>query len=316
VTATTTGTVTLRTALDTYGHTKFIKDGTIASPRVHFDFVDLKPMHKAFSPMAMRQEYDLSEIAIATFLQALAYDKPIVLLPLVMLNRFHHGSIVRRSDRALAPEQLNGTRIGVRSYTQTTGTWVRGILHAEYGVDLDSITWVTTEGGHVTDYHEPPNVVRAPAGSSLKEMLLSGEIDAWIAGRDAPNIPEIAPVVADSERVEIEWFDQVGALPINHMVCLKATILDEYPWIAQELFSLFKAGKARYLDALAKSGATDAEEAFRVRLLQKGIDPLPFGMEALRTSLETVIDYAFAQHLIPRRYAVEDLFDPRIRALT
>jgi 4,5-dihydroxyphthalate decarboxylase len=124
-------------------------------------------------------------MAIATFMQAQHYGKQLVLLPVVLMNRFHHGSIVKRRGAPLDARALAGTRIGVRAYTQTTGVWVRGILATEYGVDLDAITWVTTEAGHVAEYRDPPNVVRAPEGASLREMLVGGEIDAWIAGRDA-----------------------------------------------------------------------------------------------------------------------------------
>jgi 4,5-dihydroxyphthalate decarboxylase len=317
MTTTAPETVTLRTALDTYGHTRLIKDGTLSAPHLRFDFVDIKPVHNAFGVMAERQAFDFSEMAIVTFLQAFALGKPILLFPAIMLNRFHHGSIICKTGGPIGgPGDLNGKRIGVRAYTQTTGVWVRGIYHAEYGLDLKSITTVTTEGGHLKEYVEPKNVVRAPAGKTLKEMLLAGEIDAWIAGRDAPKIPEFRPVLADAESAAIAWFKRVRVFPINHMVVLTKSIVDAYPWLPQELFDLLKAGKSRYLDRLAADGAEDDDEAFRLRLLERGIDPLPFGVEPLRRSLEVVIDYAYVQELIPRRYAVDDLFDPRLRGLT
>lgn len=314
---TTAQTLTLRTALDTYGHTKAIKDGRLRSERLQLDFVDVNPMNRAFAPMAERQEFDFSEMAIVTFLQALSFGKPILLLPVVMLNRFHHGSIVHNVARPIeSPRHLNGKRIGVRAYTQTTGVWVRGIFHAEYGLDLDSITSVTTEGGHLSEYVEPKNVVRAPKGASLKEMLLAGEIDAWIAGRDAPKIAEIAPIVPNADAAALEWFERVKAFPINHMAVVAKSVVDANPWLPAELFGLLKRGKELYLKELASMpSSSEGDEEFKRRVYAEGIDPLPFGVEALRRSLDVVIDYAFAQHLIPRRYAVDDLFDPRLRTL-
>ena len=202
----------------------------------------------------------------------------------------------------------------MRAYTQTTGVWVRGIYHAEYGLDLDGITNVTTQGGHLLEYVEPPNVVRAPAGAKLKDMLLAGEIDAWIAGRDAPALPAFRPVLA--EEAAIAWFDRVHAFPINHMVVLSTAVIDAHPWLPAELFSLLKRGKDAYLAELRGREPVGADEAYRKRMLLAGGDPLPFGVEALRRSLEVVIDYALAQKLIPRRYAVDELFDPRTRDLT
>jgi 4,5-dihydroxyphthalate decarboxylase len=234
-----------------------------------------------------------------------------------MFNRFHHGSIICRTGGSIgAPADLNGKRVGVRAYTQTTGVWARGIFHAEYGLDLDSITNVTTEGGHLKEYVEPSSVVRAPAGAKLRDMLLAGEIDAWIAGRDAPPIPEFRPVLENADEAALEWFDRVKAFPINHMVTLSSAVVDHHPWLPAELFALLKRGKERYIAELRdKPDVTEPEELFRKSLLSKGIDPLPFGVEALSRSLEVVGEYAFAQKLIPRKYTVEELFDPRTRAL-
>jgi 4,5-dihydroxyphthalate decarboxylase len=313
---TATETVTLRTLLDTYGHTKAIKSGALASPRLAFDFVDIKPVSSAFGNMAEHQEFDFSEMAIVTFIQALALGKPIALLPVVMLNRFHHGSIFCKTDGPIrGPQDLNGTKIGVRAYTQTTGVWVRGILGAEYGVDLDGITNVTNEGGHLKDYVEPPNVVRSPGGKKMLDMLLDGDIAAWIAGRDAPKTPAIRPVIDNAPDAALEWFARVKAFPINHMVVLKSATIDANPWLPRELFDLLKRGKDAYLADLATRPAADPDEAYRKEMLLSGGDPLPFGIDALRTSLTVVIDYAYAQKLIPRRYAVEELFDPRTRDL-
>jgi 4,5-dihydroxyphthalate decarboxylase len=99
------------------------------------------------------------------------------------------------------------------------------------------------------------------------------------------------------------------------MLTVRTSLLDEKPGIAQELFSLFAANKKRYLDDLRGRDATNADETFRKKLLARGEDPLPLGVPALEKSLALVIDYALAQKLIPRRYTVEELFDPRVRDL-
>ena len=204
---------------------KDIKDGTLSSPRLRFEFSDIKPVSSAFGRMAEHQEFDFSEMAIVTFIQALALEEPVVLLPAVMLNRFHHNSIICNTESPISgPSDLAGKRIGVRAYTQTTGVWVRGIYHSEYGLDLDGITNVTTEGGHLSAYVEPKNVVRAPHGKKLQQMLRDGEIDAWIAGRDAPAGSEFRPVLPDADAAALEWFERVKAFPINHMVILSRSV--------------------------------------------------------------------------------------------
>jgi 4,5-dihydroxyphthalate decarboxylase len=310
-----TGTTTLRTVLESYPYTSGVIDGTYASPKLQFEFIETKPIIKAFAPMANQQAYDLAEMAIVTFIQALAEGKGVSLLPIMLLSRFHHASIVKAAKGPIhAPGDLNGKKIGVRSYTQTTGVWVRGILYGEYGVDLDSVTNVTTEGGHIKEYVEPPSVVRVPPETAFEQALVNGEIDAWISGPRPPDA-DIVPLVDDANAVANAWFDRVGAFPINHMLTIRTALLDEQPWIAREIFDVLTANKAAYLDDLRGREPVNADEVFRKKLLARGQDPLPFGVEALRPSLDLVIDSALAQKLIPRRYTAEDLFDPRVRDL-
>jgi 4,5-dihydroxyphthalate decarboxylase len=104
------------------------------------DFVDVSPIHRAFAPMAREQKFDISEMAIVTALQALAYDKPLVLLPVTVASRFQHRCLIAmRSERPLRPNALSGRRIGVRAYTQTTGVWLRGILQNDHRISADAV---------------------------------------------------------------------------------------------------------------------------------------------------------------------------------
>ena len=101
-------------------------------------------------------EFDVAELAIATFLQAKAHGKPLVLLPVVVRGKFAHSTLSYNAERGpLAPSDLPGRRVGIRAYAQTTPLWVRGILQNEYGVDLDRVKWITFEDPHVAEYREP-----------------------------------------------------------------------------------------------------------------------------------------------------------------
>jgi 4,5-dihydroxyphthalate decarboxylase len=165
------------------------------------------------------------------------------------------------------------------------------------------------------DYVEPSNVVRAPNGRKLEAMLLDGEIDAWIAGREAPKRAEFRPVLKDADAAGTAWFERTKAFPINHMITITRAAAEKYPWLPAELFGLLKRGKDAYLADLRTGKAPVPKEPFFAHVFNAGIDPLPFGVEALRGSLEVVIDYAFAQKLIPRKFTVDELFDPLTRSL-
>ena len=156
-------------------------------------------MHTAFKPMVREHAYDASEMALVTYLQAKAYNKGLKLLPATMLARFQHGTVLYNSERGtLAPKDLAGKRIGVRSYSQTTGVWMRGILQNDYGVDLSGVQWVTFEDGHVAEAKDPPGVIRSK-GKDITEMLLDGELDAAIYGAAMPKDARLKSVIADPD---------------------------------------------------------------------------------------------------------------------
>jgi 4,5-dihydroxyphthalate decarboxylase len=238
----------------------------------------------AFKRVVRNLEFDVAEMAIMTFLVAKAFNKPYRLLPFVVMARFQHPYLVYDSTRnSLAPKNLEGKRVGVRSYSVTTGAWIRGILAEDYGVDLAKIQWVTFEEAHVAEFRDPPNVQRAPAGKDINAMLAAGELDAAVLGA-VPTDPKLQAVIADPEAAGKKWGEKHGAIQLNHLVGVKNTV----------------------------SKAT-ADEVYGLLLESKkaaGNPPmLPHGVEANRRNLEVAIDCAYKQNMIPRRFKVEELFE-------
>src|SRR6202167_5218807 len=178
----------LHTMLGNYPNVAPLKNGAVPSDLVDFDFVDVKVANNLFKQVVREAKYDLAELAIVTYLQAKSYNKPYVLMPAVVVSRGQHHTIAYNAERGpLKPSDLNGKRVGVRAYTVTTGTWVRGILASDYGVDLNKVQWITFEDPHVAEYHDPAIVKRAPDGKDLTQMLLDGEVAAGIVGDKLPD---------------------------------------------------------------------------------------------------------------------------------
>ena len=290
--------ITLRSAVANYPHALPLKDGRVTSSRVRFDFEAVEPVTRAFRRLVRTGDFDLCEIALTTLAQARYYGKPLTGLPVVLMRGFHHGALVCRTDSPLrGPGNLAGKRIGVRAYSVTTGVWVRGILHHEYGVDPDSITWVTAEDAHVREYTDPANAVRIAAGQSLSQMLLHGEIDAGIAlaGIDAAAIRTVIP---DADAAAAAWYRKTGAYPVNHVVCVQTSLLERHSWLAGELMALFTAAKRA-------AGAPPAEARWSAIV---GADPLPYGLAENRAGIELGLRFAGEQGLVPTAYRAEDLF--------
>ncbi len=235
---------TLRIAIGDYPHTLPLKRGEIVSPWLKLDFVEVKPMHKAFKPMVREHAYDASEMALVTYLQAKAYNKGLRLLPAAMLARFQHGCMLFNAERGkLAPANLAGCRLGVRAYSQTTGGWLRGILANDYAVDFSRVQWVTFEDGHVAEAKEPPGVIRARADQDMTKMLIDGELDAAIYGAELPQDPRLQSVIPDPQAAARAWYGQYGLVPVNHMVVVTEALAHANPEAVAELYRLLEAGK-------------------------------------------------------------------------
>ncbi|HXP77507.1 MAG TPA: hypothetical protein VN823_25455 [Stellaceae bacterium] len=300
--------VTLRTAIGPYDHVRALKDGSVRSERVRFDFVEIEPITRAFRRMARNLEFDMSEMAITTHALAHAFQKPITALPIVLSRGFHHRAIVcTHASTIRGPADLVGRKVGVRAWSQTTGVWIRGILKADYGIDPGSMTTVTEEDAHVAEYQDPPQVVRAAAGKTLRGMLLAGEIDAAIALRPAADPKEVRTVIPDAETAEAAWYRKTGVYPVNHVVSVKTSLLREHPWLGAELLSLFTAAKER-ARAQAPAPAAGSAQA-RLRALV-GDDTLPYGMARNRAGIDMLLRFAAEQKLTPRIYRAEEIFDP------
>ena len=288
--------LTLQTLLASHPNTSALRNGDLQSPLVNFVFADIKPANKGFKPLVREQKFDLGELAMVTFLQAKAYGKPYALIPAVIVARGQHHTIFFNPQRGhLNPGDLNGRKVGVRAYTQTTGTWVRGFLQEDFGVDFRSIQWITFEDPHVAEFSDPPWVRRAPEGKQLLQMLLDGEIDAAIFGSENPEGTPLKPLIPDAAEAAARWARKHGGVPINHMMVIKESITQTRPDIVREVYRLLKESAA--------AGAS------------KEVGVPRFGVEAARKSLETIIQYSQSQALIPRRFSVDELFNDVTRSL-
>ena len=282
----------LKTALKTYLHTRALKNGELTDPAVELVFEDVEPIHRAFAPMARHQAYDVSELAIVTYLQAKAYGKPVVLLPTVVAARFQQGCIIYNAGRGkLDAGSLAGKRVGVRAYSQTTGVWVRAILGQTYGVPLEQIEWVTIEGAHLEEYADPSFVHRAAPGKQLLPMLRAGELDAAILGNDLPDEPEFKPLIADAAAADREWYTLHRYVPINHVVVVTKALAESNPQAVRAVYDLLRRGKA----------SVTAENAGQP-------DKLLFGYDALRGPLEETLAFCEQQQLLPRKLSVDEIF--------
>ncbi len=274
--------VVLSAAIGRTPRTEALFTGGAASPRLRLDLAPVPVISRAFAPMVREGRYDVSEMAIATFLMAKAAGKDLALLPVVLAARFQEGALLCRADDAAirGPADLAGRRVGVRAYSQTTGMWLRGTLQEGFGLRPDATRWVTFEDAHLAEYRDPPWAERAPVGADMLAMLKAGELDAAVFGNELPADPALRPVFADPEAAGAAFRAAHCFVPVNHLLVARGDVARDRPEAMAEL----------------------------VRLLRESGAEAP-GCEGLRPALELAVRYSHEQGLLPRPLSPEEAWE-------
>lgn len=254
----------------------------------------ISPVHKASRGFVNTSDADLCEVAIATVLQAVAHGKPVLLLPVTTLGRHQHQTLVTLGT--LSAADVEGHSVGVRSWSQTTGVWMRGFLTEQYGVDLRKADWTTYEGSHVDGAEDPSWVHRAPAGAKLQADFLEGRLDFGIMGNGLPDDDRIRTAVDKAHETAEQWSKDQGFIPVNHVV------------------GVSERAAAEHSDAVL--AAYDAMKSVLTADAEPGPVPLhPVGFEALRGAFTKAAAYAHEQGVTERAVDYDEIVERSCAAL-
>lgn len=309
--------VTMLTTLTrTQGANAALKSGEVRPRTVEFAFTEIPVLVRGFRRMVRTLEFDVSEMALTTYLVAREHGVRFTALPVFLVRGFHHGAIhVRPGSGVREPKDLEGRRVGVnRGYTVTTGVWARAILSEQYGVDLGRITWVLSGDEHVESYRPPRNVVPLGSDRTLADGLAADELAAVI-GVDSATAASagFVPLIQDPEQAGYDALLRDGLYPINHLIVVRDELLEERPDLAADVFDAFTRAKDLYVrdlraDAIAQPTAND--RVLRRVIELTGADPLPYGLTPNRAILERLVGHAVDQGILTRPPAVDELFAP------
>ena len=317
--------------------TRPIMDGTVGP-----DGIDLIPVvsdpAETFWRMLRFGDFDISEMSISSYLIASSIGSDLIAIPAFPSRRFMHIELLCHIDAGIdKPEDLAGKRLGVGEYQQTAALWTRGILEHDFGVSQYEIDWYmerTPEQSHgaATGFSPPEGIslTRIPPDKSLATMLAAHEIDAALVKRalrkDASQVVErsarlgVAP--AEFERVTrpvfedpiaegARFFQTHGFIPVNHTYVIRGDVHRKHPWVALNVYKAMVEAKRlaerKIMDSIPLSLVFREEYLARTRELL-GDDPFPYGLNANRTALQTIIDFSHEQGLTEEKALLDSLF--------
>lgn len=291
-------------------------DGSVHANGIDLTVVTL-PSPERHWRMVRHEEFDICELSMASYLADRSRSDRFVAIPVFPHRRFRHSYIfVRTEGRVRRPADLEGGRVGLRTFQTTAGVWLRGILQHEYQVDIASIHWLTQDAEDVPlDTARRFRVERVPAGASVERMLIDGDLDAVI-------YPEVLPALRVEPRVvrrlfedykaeELAYFSRTGIFPIMHTVVFPLQLIERYPWVAVNLMHAFEASKQECYRRLRDPRRISL--AWVMALLDEqeqvmGPDPWAYGLDPNTAALEAITLYAYEQGLTSRRFEPQELF--------
>jgi 4,5-dihydroxyphthalate decarboxylase len=322
----------LKFACGRYDRTEALRTGEITPEGIKLSYIPIQSPREIFERMVGGHEFDVSEFSTSEFITtSVTGNCPFVALPVFPSRMFRLGFIyVNRRSGIRTPKDLEGKRIGVPLYSQTAAIWIRGYLKDQHCVDLSTITWiqgaVDRSGRHGKPHLLPllkrVNIEDNDTDYSLGELLALGKIDGLIGSRRPENLvreQDITRLFPDYRRVEREVFKQTRIFPIMHLLAVRRNLYEQNRWIAASLYKACVDAKNWALARLHFSGSPSSMLPWQFADVDEmdelfGDDPWPYGIEANRRTLETLVRYMTEQNVIARPIPVDQLFVPLLDA--
>ncbi len=326
------GTARLHLTLATtdYDHVRDLVNGVVRPEGIVLTAFVL-PVEEIFYRFIKNREWDVSEMSFGKFIGfASQGNSPFVGIPVFPSRVFRHSAFYVRADRGIAsPKDLEGKRVGIPEWAQTAGIYARGFLAETAGVDLRKIHWV--QAGMNEAGREEKVEFKLPAGiqyeqrrdTSISSMLLSGEVDAAISARvpDAfyKGAGKIARLYPNYRAEEMRYYGATGIYPIMHVMAMRRTVFERYPWAAMNLFKVFDESKQRSLERMQDLTASRIPVPWAAAITSEwgekfGGNPFPYGLEENRKTLDAFCRFAHAQGVTAKQLTPDDLFPKEVRA--
>ena len=321
------GKIRLTLACWDYDRTRALQEGTVRVEGVDLTYLPLR-VEETFWRMLRYQEFDAAELSMGSYLMARDKGLPrLISIPVFPSRAFRHSCIYINTDSDIKkPEDLIGKQVGVPEYQITMAIWARGILQHEYGVRPEQMKWFTGGEEHPgredkIKHNLPASLDIRPIGpdQTLSSMLERGEIDAMISAHmPSPFVrrsPKVRRLIPNFREVERDYYRRTKIFPIMHTVALREEVYEKHPWVAQSLCKAFEESKKVCQESMYEFSALKYMLAWSIAEMEEereifGESLWPYGLEANRHVLETLVQYSHEQGVIRKPVDVRSLFAP------
>lgn len=295
-----------------------LKEGIVRPEGIDLTVVTNMDSVERHSRFLQKQEFDIAEISLSSFMIARDHGFPAAAIPVFMSRRFGHGFIYINTSKGIrTPADLIGRKVGVKQLQFTVNVLIRGILQHEYGVSQTSIEWVV-EHEELLEFTPPPGmkITQLGKGQSVEKMLAEGDIDAMMHPDRIDPIrkkdPRVGQLFPHFKEEEIAYFRKTGMFPIMHLMAIRQEVVESHPWAAANLFNAFNEAKKiamKRMESPRQVPLVWYRAAWEEQEDIVGSDPWEYGgSERNVKNVNTIAGYAHEQGLTRQKFTFEDLF--------
>ncbi len=320
-------------ACGNYDRTKAIIDGRVKVEGCAVTYLPLYP-EEIFHRQFVFQEFDVAEMSMSSYIRTTADGtSQYTAIPAFVSRIFRHSGFYVRADAGIErPEDLRGKRVGLPEYQITAVVWMRGLLQHQYNVHPSEIQWRQGGQEQAGRHERTPlkpiegiDLQSIPDDKTLVSMLRDGELDALATARAPSSFlagePHIKRLFSDTRAAERAYYKETGLFPIMHMVGIRKSLVEQYPWLPVSLYKAFLEAKDLAMIDLTDVNALMVslpwlEAETRDTITAMGDDFWRYGVEESRHEIEALTQYSFEQGLTARKVSVEELFAPSTLNMT
>ncbi|MEC7490348.1 MAG: taurine ABC transporter substrate-binding protein [Pseudomonadota bacterium] len=265
--------------------------------------------------MLVDLEFDIAEVSLASYVMARQRGVRLTAVPAFPRRLFSQNHIfVETGSGFTSPVQLSGKRIAIWAFQVTMSVLAKGDLKSEYGLDWRDVEWVTQRPEEIPWQGAAENIVRMPEGRTGAEMLLAGEVDAYIDPHPPPTILEndrIRRLFPDARMECRKYWEKHGHYPIMHLLAMRDPVVEEFPELPFQLLQMWDDARDQAYEYYIDHNYTVlpfGRYAFDSGLKTFDGELWPSGLSVNSANLDQFIGYMVDQELLGGGISVDTLF--------
>ena len=292
--------------------------------RVAIDGVTLKPVKSSSminkeDPKMKGGDFGFCDLNIGYFLPAIEAGWEIIGLPVFSKRKPVYQLIFCHAGAKIqSPKDLEGKRIGSRTYRTALTVWARGLLRERHGVDFSGVQWVLQSKELFPVHDQSVKTEYVDESRNMVQRLIGGELDALITDisdtklfATLENHPQVKRLFPDYIAEDKRLYRETGIFTPVHMIVMSRKLNREHPELAAKCYGAFEqAKKIAYDDILSDRGGFSVvylRERMQEQMEAWG-DPWKYGLKANQAAVDAFINYNVEQGMIRAKPSHADIF--------